>query len=297
MVASFPPLDPALAALFGRVWPRLPEAAARARALGFAWTSVSTPFVRRRCERVVGHVGVIELPLVVAGRPVRVGAIHAVCTDAEQRGRGVAQALMTEALAACDRRYETVVLTTAIPAFYAPFGFRSVREHAFVRALPRASRSASSPPRVLGPGEEDLRLLRRLLAGRVPVSQRLASLEAGTVFVVGLLLTWGDLSRVHYHATLDVVTVHEVRDGALVLYDVVGAAIPPLDRLLAVIGADADRVVTFFCPDRLGEGFDAEPWDAARAAAHGDHWFAGLMVRGPLAVERAPLMLPPLTRT
>ncbi len=46
---------------------------ARAEALGFAWTAVSTPFVRIEGERVVGHVGIIELPLVVGGRVLTEG--------------------------------------------------------------------------------------------------------------------------------------------------------------------------------------------------------------------------------
>jgi predicted N-acetyltransferase YhbS len=291
-----PPIDPDLAALLGRVWPRLPAGAARAEAMGFAWAAVSTPFVRREGRRVVGHVGVIELPLVMAGRRVAVGSIHAVCTDPERRGRGLGRALMEEALAACARRYETLVLTTAIPEFYVKFGFRPVREHAFTRVLPPRSGAVRPGGRILTERPEDVQLLRRRLAGRAPVSERLGSLEDGTVFVVALLLTWGDFSRVHYHAELDVLTVHEVRDRTLVLYDVVGAAIPPLGALAEAIGADADRVMTFFHPDRLGEGFVAEPLDAALAAAH-ENWFTGLMARGPLAVEDGSLLLPPLTRT
>jgi predicted N-acetyltransferase YhbS len=126
-------IDPRLADLLGRVWPRLPAGVARAEALGFAWTDVSTPFVRREGERVVAHVGVIELPLVIAGRRVRVGSIHAVCTDPERRGRGLARGLMQEMLAACAGRFETLVLTTLIPGFYEAFGFRSyasTRSHA-----------------------------------------------------------------------------------------------------------------------------------------------------------------------
>lgn len=279
------------------MWPRLPGAAARAEAMGFAWTAVSTPFVRREGERVVGHVGVIELPLVLAGRPTSVASIHAVCTDPDRRGRGLGRTLMTEALAACDRRYDTVVLTTAIPDFYATFGFRPVREHAFARTLPPSWRRSSSSARVLTERPDDLRMLRRLLADRAPVSARLGSREDGTVFVVALLLTWGGFSRVYYHAALDVLTVHEVQGRTLVLYDVVGPAIPPLEALVAAIGADADRVLTLFCPDRLGDGFEAETWDEVRAAAHGDTAFAGLMARGPLAVDGGAFMLPPLTRT
>jgi GNAT superfamily N-acetyltransferase len=291
-----PPIDPSLAALLGRVWPPLPGAAARARVLGFGWAAVSTPFLRCEGARVVGHVGVIELPLVVAGRRIRVGSLHAVCTDPERRRRGLGRGLMEEALAWCDGRYDTVVLTTGVPEFYTPFGFHAVREHAFSRALaPRAGLPGGG--RALTETPADVRLLRRLLAVRAPVSERLGSLEAGTVFVVALLLTWGDFSRVHYHATLDVVTVHEVRERTLVLYDVVGPAMPPLGALTAAIGADADRVMTFFSPDRLGEGFVAEPWNAARATAAGDFWFTGLMARGPLVGAGASVMLPPLSRT
>jgi len=288
-------LDPGLAALLGRVWPRLPTGVARAEALGFAWTAASTPFVRREGERVVGHVGIIELPLVVGGRRVRVGSIHAVCTDPERRGRGLGRALMQEALAAA-ARFDTLVLTTLIPEFYGAVGFRAVREHAFTRALPPSGRRPSAGGRVLTEGPDDLRLLRRLLADRAPVSERFGSREDGVAFTIALMLTWGDLSRVRYHAALDVLTVHEVRERTLVLYDVVGAMIPPLEDLTAAIGAGAERVMAFFAPDRLGEGWTAQPWDQARAAAHGDEWFAGLMARGPLAVE-GEFMLPPLSRT
>jgi GNAT superfamily N-acetyltransferase len=291
------PIDPALASLLGRVWPALPAGVARAEALGFAWAAVSTPFVRREGGRIVGHVGLIELPLVVAGQRRVVGAIHAVCTDPDRRGRGLGRALMAEALRAADARYDTVVLTTLIPEFYARFGFRAVCEHAFSRTLPAASAPRAEPGRALAETPDDARLLRRLLATRAPVSERLGSQEGGTVLAVDLLLTWGDLSRAHYHPALDVVTIHEIRDRTLILYDVVGAAIPPLTTLAAAIGGDADHVVTYFAPDRLGEGFRAERWDVARAEAQGERWFAGLMLRGPLAVEDDPFMLPPLSRT
>jgi ribosomal protein S18 acetylase RimI-like enzyme len=289
-------LDPRLATLFGRVWPALPAGVARAETLGFSWAEVSTPFGRREGDRAVAHVGVIELPLVIAGRSCRVGSIHAVCTDPERRGRGLGRALMQEALAACRARYDTLVLTTLVPEFYARLGFRPVREHAFSRPLARSA-PASSCGRALTETPGDLRLLRRLLARRAPVSERLGSREAGTVFVIALLLAWGDFSRVHYHPALDTLTVHEVRDGTLVLYDVVAPSIPPLEALAAAIGADADRVITFFAPDRLGAGFRAEPWDRARAAAMGDDGFAGLMALGPLAGEHDEFMLPPLSRT
>ena len=288
-------MEPRLLALLGRVWPVIPPAVARAEALGFSWAAASTPFVHYEGDRAVAHVGVIELPLMVGGRQRVVGSIHAVCADADRRGRGHARALMEAALAHCRVRYGTVVLTTMIPEFYARLGFRTVTEHAFTRAL--VSPGASAGGRRLTESIEDARLLTRLLGQRVPVSERLGALDAATVFVFALLLGWGDVSRAYYHAALDVVTVHEVVGRTLVLYDVVGATVPPLDDLLEAIGADVDRLITLFVPDRLGPGFRPEPWDATRAAAVGASSFAGLMARGALSPGADAFMLPPTART
>ena len=291
-----PALDPRLAALLGRVWPALPAAAARAAALGFRWADVSTPFVRWQGDRAIAHVGVIDLPLVIDGRRVRVGSVHAVCTDPALRGQGHCRALLEEALAFCDARYETVVLTTLIPDLYARFGFRPLPEHGFVRRVASLRAARCDPPlRALSAdAPDDVRLLRRLLARRAPVSARVGSLEGGTVLIVALLLTWGDFSRVHHHEALDVVTVHEVRDRTLLLYDVVGPTLPPLERLTE--GIDADRVVVLFPPERLGGHFDPEPWDHARAQSLGYGDDTILMARGPF-VESGPFMLQPLSRT
>ena len=76
-----------------------------------------------------------------------------------------------------------------------------------------------------------------------------------------------------------------------------GDVIPPLDALVRAVGARPGRIVALFAPDRLGDGSRPEPWDARRAAAHGDAGFAGLMARGPLDVGDALFMLPPLART
>ncbi len=259
-------MEPRLLALLGRVWPRIPPAVARADALGFSWAAVSTPFVHYEGDRAVAHVGVIELPLVIGGRQRMVASIHGVCTDPDRRRRGHASALLDAALAHCRVRYGTVVLTTLIPEYYARHqGFRAVPEHAYTRLLPPIQRSAGG--RRLSESAEDARLLTRLLAARVPLSERLGSLDAATVFVFALLLTWGDFSRAYHHAGLDVVTVHEVMGRTLVLHDVVGAAIPPLPELLEAIGEDVDRVVTLFVPDRLGPGFRAHRHRGLHAAA------------------------------
>ena len=83
-----------------------------------------------------------------------------------------------------------MVLTTAIPEFYAVFGFRAVPEHALHAAPAEDPAGPRVPGRVMTERPEDVQLLRRLLASRAPVSRRLGSLEDGTVFAVAALLTW-----------------------------------------------------------------------------------------------------------
>jgi len=254
-----PAVEPRLLALLGRVWPSIPPAVARADALGFSWASVSTPFVRYAGARAVAHVGVIELPLVIDGRQRMVGSIHGVCTDVDRGGCGHARALMDAALAHCRARYGTVLLTTLIPRFYA-------RHHGF---------------------HDDCRSARWMPARSTP-----RPCSCSRCCSAG-----GDFSRAYYHAGLDVMTVHEVVGRTLVLYDAVGAAIPPLAELLEAIGAQIDRVVTCFVPERFGAGFCAEAWDRARAQALGDGSFAGLMARGAPMTGSEPLMLPVTVRT
>jgi len=279
-------LDAYLESLLDDVWPGIGARIGLAASLGFPWADISTAFVRLEGRRPIAHVGLIEIPMVIAGGRRAVGGVHAVCTDPGRRGQGHCRALMEDALAACRGRYETLVLYTAIPELYARFGFRRVAEHRFVRRLGApASAAGPAPRRLSGESTGDVALLRRLLASRAPVSSRLGVLGPPALFVLAEVFATGGLARLHYHEDLDVVTVHEIAGGTLRLLDVVGASIPPLSALLERVGAGVDTVVCEFVPDALGGGFEAEP------AGQGD-----LMVRGELAVEGTPFAVPPLAR-
>lgn len=289
MIARF---DDDIASLLDRVWPGLRAAIALGERLGFAWSDISTPFVRRERGRVVAHVGVIALDLMIEGRRRTVGAVHAVCTDPEARGRGLARAVMEEVLHHAAGRWETLVLTTTIPAFYEAFGFRAIGEHRFAcEVAPRRPRGVPARPLDVA-AADDVRRLRWLLRERAPVSSRLGVLERGEVFVLAELLARGDFSGARYLADLDAVVACVVQGDTLVLHDVVARELPPLDALRERVAPAARRVVAFFTPDRLDAPFVAEPYDRARAVAEGRDWFVGLMARGPLAIAGGPFMMP-----
>jgi predicted N-acetyltransferase YhbS len=254
-----------------------------ARALGGLWDEISTPFVHREDGRLVGHVGVLAIPMRLEGRSTRVGGIHAVATDPAHRGRGHARRLLGEALAWCDGRFETLVLGTAIPDFYAPAGFRVIPTHRFVwRGVPPDASVRRALRRLDCADPGDRRLLHRLLDARVPLSDRLGILPERTVFLFNQAR-----SPLYYSAELDLVVALEREADTLRLFDVVCAKLPPLSSLLEACGG-AERVELYFTPDRFGGPFEAEPH-----VLGGDDF---MMARGPFPPEGRELMWPPSAR-
>lgn len=272
-----PTLSVRLFELLEAVFPGISYTAQHIRKLGAAWEEVSTPFVHFNGDLAIAHVGVLEIPLVVAGQQVTVGGIHGVCTRPEFRRQGYFHRLMAEVIEYCDRRYETLILTAAQPELYAKFGFRVVPEYAFVAKC--AVTSKQDGFRVLNLQDPlEIELLQRLLQEREPVSHLLGVVHERAVWC------FNEATRpIHYAEDLDAIVCFEIEDRRLKLFDIVGTQICPLTAVLERI-QPIDEVVIYFSPDRLDSNCQAFP-----------HVFEGdslLMVRGTLAVEGMPFMLP-----
>lgn len=267
----------------------LSERIAIAAELGAAWHEVSTAFVAFVDGEAVAHTGVIEIPIVIAGRPRKVAGVHAVCTRPEHRGRGHARAVITEALHYVDSRYDLAILTAGVPDIYTRFGFRPVAETVFdmtPSSRPAVAVRADMARRLSQHDSVDLRVIHRLLAAREPVSNVVASIDPGWLFLIDEVLTSWGLRRVHHAASLDALIVFEIEAGTLRIFDVVAARLPPLDAILRCIPEPFERVETYFAPDRLEARVAAtRPGDPADC----------LMVRGEFDVS-APFMLSHLAR-
>ncbi len=271
--------------LLASIWPHLGEGIPRAERWGAAWHAVSTPFVHFEAETAIAHVGVIAVPLVVAGEAVEMAGIHAVCTRPAYRGRGFSRALMEQALAYCDARFPAAFLTTEEPELYTRYGFRLIPQQLFVSEIePRVAEAVTRQLRL--DDAADRALLERLLATRSAVSQVLGTREPGWLFKINVSLWHVIADHIHYLEELDCVVVYRIEQGTLRIYDLVAAELPPLAELVARIGQGAERLELFLIPDRLqAEALRPVP------LAGGDN----LMVRGPFA-EGIPLILPPLAR-
>ena len=267
--------------LLGTWRPELPEQRARAERLNWRWESCSTPFAILDQERVVAHVGVLEDPLWVLGRALRVGGIHAVCTLAERRRQGLYRRLMDEVLPWCDARWETLVLSTDDPFLYEPFGFRVIPECAVL--LRQAIGPALGDLRPLDLGDAaDLARLERLLETRTPLSDVVSVVRETDVFKFNQAHGGLWLSE-----RLDLVVVLDREGERLVLRDVVAARLPTIDELLQELPGPAAELVLCFSPDKFAVDGVALPVPENEGV---------FMVRGPFAAEGRPFMLPPTAR-
>ncbi|MBI1815231.1 MAG: GNAT family N-acetyltransferase [Deltaproteobacteria bacterium] len=260
----------------------LPLQSRTARQLGMRWEEVTTPFCLFDGERLLAHVGVLDLPLVLAGREVHVGGIHAVATHPHFRRRGYYRAVMEDALRWADARYQTLQLSTAQPELYEPFGFRVVPEHRFIGAW--SHNLGRNRLRVLDYGcADDLALIHTLLRERTPISHRLGVVREYAVFL------FNEARRsLYYAADLDLIVSFESEGTTLRLFDLVGRALPPLFEIVERIPLRFQRVETHFTPDRLAAELQPEAH-----LLNGDDY---LMVRGSYPPERQPLMLPRTAR-
>lgn len=282
--AQDPLLGPKVFALLDTVFPGLSRSAERARTLGASWESVSTPFIVVENGRVLSHVGLIELPLVLTGRRVKAGTVHAVATHADHRGKGLCRRVMEEALEHAAGRYETLVLTTEHPEYFEPFGFRRVREHAFTARCESKGRAGF---RRLDTGSAaDVRLLNRLLETREAVSE-----VAGVVGEKAVFCFNEGGRPLHYSEELDALICMEVVGNALALYDVVAPRVPCLADLLERLPPGIEAAEIYFSPDKLSVRAEA------REQLLDHDGPSHLMVRGPFPPEGRPFTLPRSART
>lgn len=273
-----------LLALLGSAFKTLPGKIDAARALGFDWDATTTPFVTTASDRIVSHVGVLDVPLRLDGRAVRVAGIHAVCTLPEHRRRGYYRRAMEQALAFVDPRWELAQLCTDEPFLYEPFGFRVVPTRAWEADRPRDARPRAALRR-LDP-LRDLESLVAALARRTPLSHRYAAMDDGWLLGIDAVISSGDLSLLHPVPELEAFVAGRLDGERFTLCDVVASELPSWAALAPHLPGRGP-VALAFTPDRF-------PDANARLASGAAKGF--YMVRGPFPLEGHDFTVPPLAQ-
>lgn len=278
-----PALFPATFDLLDEAFPGLADGERIARTHGLRWESISTPFLAEEAGRVIAHVGVLRLPLVIAGRRTVVGGIHAVATRTDRRGRGLAGTLLAEAVSWAEQRHETLLLTAGEPGLYERSGFRVVPEVRFFGAPPAGTAGEEEGGLFDWGDPQERARLEDLLVTREPVSRLLGAAGDRDVFLfhsararLRWIDSWGGLLWLSGSPP-------EVR-----IVDVVARRMPRWQDLARALPAGTERVELCFTPDVVGGDFCASPPPSEDPEL--------LMVRGPFPPEGLPVCLSPATR-
>jgi GNAT superfamily N-acetyltransferase len=253
--------------------------AEQASKLGVRWEDASIPFARFHEDgSLITHVGVLEIPMRLMGENVIAGGVHAVCTHPDFRRRGYYREIMNEVLDYCDKRYETLILTTSNPEFYHPFGFRFVQEHSFIASV--NSSGGVNGIRLLDINNiGDVNLLHRLLETRTPVSNILGVVNEKALFLVNEATI-----PMYYFPDLDTIACMSIENNELKLYDLVAPQIFPLQELIQRIPHTIKSCFIYFNPESLNTNVEALP-----EMLDGD---SHLMVRGTFTPELQKFMIP-----
>jgi predicted N-acetyltransferase YhbS len=231
----------------------------------------------------VANLTAFPMPLIVEGRPVHAHGLQSGAVRPEWRGRGLYRDVLGRALGWCEAQgSELVLLMTSNPDLYTKAGFRMLAQHRFVTAPPPyfGTTVPAQPVDLTLPA--DLALVRRLLVGRAPVSQRLAVRGHGTMFLFNAAAI--PALRLSYLPSADALVAWETDGDLFRLLDIVAPAIPSMAPVLAALGQQCRHVEICFPVDQLN-------CDANTVPRHDD---LILMARGRVPITPGkPFCLPP----
>lgn len=270
--------------LLASIWPRLRPAIEIAAPLGADWSSMSTAFERTDAGEITAHAGVLEIPMVVDGNVQRVAGIHAVCTAAAHRGKGLGRAVIEAAIDHASGWADVMLLHANDAAIYGRYGFRSIAQWVWGTEVPQRPRT--TPLRKLSASRpEDVAAVHAAFVGRLPVAESLGIGAAASLFVLDEILACLAFERLWIADDLGVVVAFDLEDRMLQIYDVVGPRWPALHELVARMPGRVDRVEAFFVPERWPE----VSWTIREGLP-----IDVMMVRGPFT--DADIAMPPLAR-
>ncbi|WP_421592181.1 GNAT family N-acetyltransferase [Shinella sp. M27] len=242
----------------------------------FAWFDAS--------GTCIANISAFSMPLVINGNFTRAAALQSGAVRPDFRGRGLFRSVMEAALDYCDSEgFEAVALLTDKPTLYERYGFRTLAQHRFAGPAPTGGRAGATRQLDMA-NDADVTLLRRLLNGRRPVSDRFAPLRQVEMFLFNAALM-PDLRLDVMEEDGAVIAWQQGEDGTFELFDVAGAQIPALADILASLRLTPSKIHVHFAPDHLN-------WNGEAIADEGD---VVLMLRGAEdLLPQKPFALPPM---
>lgn len=233
--------------------------------------------------RCVANFSAFSMPMMINGRAIKAAGYQSGAVRPEWRERGLYRDLMQRTFErTAAEGYELDLLLTDKPALYERYGFRTLPQHVFIARMPKLQKSDRTARQLSLDAPDDLRLVKTLLQGRQPVSDRFAVIRQMEMFLLNACFN----PAIRLTALGDEAVIAWTFDGATFwLLDVAGTAIPSLSTILSALDLEPDRIEICFSPDRLDCDVSVEPYEG----------YTMLMARGKAADDIAePILLSPM---
>jgi len=206
---------------------------------------------------VVSNVSANMMDLTLGGEIKKAVQIGTVMTHPDYRGMGLSSKLMNIVLSEYTSKCDFIYLfaNESAYSFYPGFGFGEARESSF-SFEPESCRgeSALNWRKLDIKNVKDLEILKRLAAGRAPVSAKLGVAKDSHLIMFYCLNFYSD--DIYYIPRADTAVICRIENGALYIYDVLfETACDTASVLNAAIGnSGAHKVIFMFTPDLFASG-------------------------------------------
>lgn len=184
------------------------------------WGDRYIPYSFAIGNEIIANVSVNRLNFIMEGKSYRALQIGTVMTHPDYRKQGLSARLMNHVLEEFKDQYDFMYLfaNDMVLDFYPPFGFELGAETQY--SVKYASQNTAKGLRKLDISiKEDLKLIERIVEGRVPVSLKFGTANSGGITMYHVLNVFND--HLYSLETQDAVIIFSKEEDTIHLFDVI----------------------------------------------------------------------------
>jgi len=173
--------------LMDSIFPGIKKIALSGMQHGARWEDISLPFVIKDRGEIVAHLGIIPMDVILNNKRQRLAALHGICVKESHRRRGLFNTLMEEAMSYIKQHFDASLFFTDKYDAYKKYPFKLRKEYNFIYNI-RKSEQTHPGLRILDLNNlADLDLIKKLVANRLPLSDKFNLLNGVELFIYDVL--------------------------------------------------------------------------------------------------------------
>lgn len=224
------------------------------------WGDRYIPYSFEIGTEIIANVSVNRLDFIIEGKCYRALQIGTVMTHPEYRNQGLSARLMNHVLEEFKGQYDFMYLfaNENVLEFYPRFGFELAAETQY--SVKHSSQPTAESLRKLDiSSKEDLKLIERIVAGRVPVSQKFSTANSGGITMYHGLNVFNE--HLHYSEDQNAVIIASKEEDTIHLYDVLSPQKVDIRRILDELSdSQTNEIVFHYTPDEAELEFNRQPY-------------------------------------